>query len=73
MTSGAGSSTSAQPACLAWYGSRGDGICLSYSNNTPVFVGTPDVSIGGPYSSSPGVGITTGPLLPGSTISRGIG
>jgi hypothetical protein len=65
--------SSATGTCLAWYGSRDDGICLSYSNGQGVNVGTPQVGIGGPNSSSPGVGITTGPLLPGQTISIPLG
>jgi len=67
----AGPSTSAQPPCLAWYGSRGDGICLSYSNGNGVNVGTPEIAWGG--SDNPGPGVTTGPLLPGTTISQRIG
>jgi len=58
--------------CLAWFGSRGDRQCLSYSNNN-VSVGTPQVGIGGPNSGIPGVGISTGPLLPGQTISIPLG
>ena len=30
-----------QPACLAWFGNKEDGKCLSYSNGQPVYVGTP--------------------------------
>ena len=60
---------SAQPACLAWFGNKEDGKCLSYSNGQPVWVGTP-VYNGG---NSPNSGLTTGPLLPGTTINQGIG
>jgi hypothetical protein len=66
----------ASPACLAWFGNKDDGKCLSYSNGQPVNVGTPDMGIYGPNAGSNpggGVGFTTGPLLPGTTISRGIG
>ena len=66
----------ATPACLAWYGNKDDGKCLSYSNGQPVNVGTPDTGIYGPNAGSNpggGIGISTSPLLPGTTISRGIG
>ncbi|OBG82029.1 hypothetical protein A5733_05135 [Mycobacterium sp. NS-7484] len=56
----------AGPACLAWFGNKEDGKCLSYSNGMPAQVGTPWVGVGQN-------GVVTGPLLPGSTISQGIG
>jgi hypothetical protein len=59
----------ATPACLAWFGNKEDGKCLSYSNGQPVYVGTP-VFNGG---NSPNSGWSSGPLLPGTTINRGIG
>ena len=59
--------------CLAWFGSRGDGQCLSYSNNN-VSVGTPQLGVYGPNSSNGGgIGVSTGPLLPGQTISIPLG
>lgn len=73
LTTSSGVSETPQAGCLAWYGSRNDGICLSYSNGNGVNVGTPQVGIGGPNSSNPGIGITTGPLLPGQTINVPIG
>jgi hypothetical protein len=60
--------TQAAPACLAWFGNKADGKCLSYSNGNGATVGTPQVGFGGA-----GIGITTSPLLPGTTINRGIG
>jgi hypothetical protein len=60
---------SAAPACLAWFGNKEDGKCLSYSNGQPVFVGTP-VCNGG---NGPDAGCSTGPLFPGTTIQNGIG
>nr|WP_225951963.1 hypothetical protein [Mycobacterium sp. OAS707] len=65
----------ASPACLAWFGNRDDGKCLSYSNGQPVFVGTPDLGIYGPDAGSGrgGVGISTGPLLPSQTWTTPIG
>lgn len=57
------SSVQAQPACLAWFGNKEDGKCLSYSNSG---------GGGGAGFSSPGIsvgsnGIQSGPLLPGQT------
>jgi hypothetical protein len=66
----------ASPACLAWFGNKDDGKCLSYSNGQPVFVGTPDVGIYGPDAGSMpggGIGVSTGPLLPSSTWNVPIG
>jgi len=60
---------SAQPAGLAWFVSKEDCKCLSYSNGQPVWVGTP-VFNGG---NGPDAGWSTGPLLPGTTINQGIG
>lgn len=60
--------TQASPACLAWFGNKDDGKCLSYSNGNGVSVGTPSVSFG-----DGGLGINTGPLFPGTTINKGIG
>lgn len=59
----------ANPACLAWFGNKEDGNCLSYSNGSGVAIGSPNVGLGGPF----GVGIYTTPLLPGTTISQPIG
>lgn len=61
--------------CLAWFGSRGDGQCLSYSNNN-VSIGTPQFGVYGPDAGSMpggGIGVSTGPLLPGQTISIPMG
>lgn len=55
--------------CLAWFGNQDDGNCMGQSNGTGVTIGTPNVGLGGPF----GIGIYTGPLLPGSTISRDFG
>ena len=59
----------ASPACLAWFGNKDDGKCLSYSNGNGVNVGTP-VYNGG---NGPDAGWSSGPLLPGTTINQGIG
>lgn len=72
FTSDAGQ-TVAAPRCLSWYGNAEDGVCLSYSNGNGVNVGTPGVGFGGPNSGSPGLGVTTGPLLPGNSWNSPIG
>jgi hypothetical protein len=56
--------------CLAWFGNKDDGKCLSYSNGQPINAGTPDIGIGGP---NPGLGVSTGPLMPGTTINQSVG
>ncbi|MCV7221548.1 hypothetical protein H7I95_11595 [Mycolicibacterium elephantis] len=54
--------------CLAWFGNKEDGRCLGYSTGNGVNVGTPEIGIYGPN----GPGFSTGPLLPGTTITEGI-
>jgi hypothetical protein len=68
LTTGA-PDASAAPPCLAWFGNKGDGKCLSYSNGQPIYAGTPTFNGG----NSPNAGWSTGPLLPGTTINQGIG
>lgn len=58
----------AQGPCLAWFGNKEDGKCLGYSNGNGVNVGTPYIGLYGPD----GAGFSTGPLLPGTTITEGI-
>ena len=53
--------------CLAWFGNQDDGKCLGYSNGQPINAGTPDIGIYGPNGS--GIGVSTGPLLPGQTFT----
>lgn len=74
LGSGPSATHSAEGQCLAWFGSRDDGICMGYSNGTPTYIGTPSIGIWGPgYGNNiPGMGITTGPLLPGQTITKGL-
>ena len=55
--------------CLAWFGSRDDGICMGYSNGSGTTIGTPDIGVYGPGY---GLGITSGPLLPGQTFNQGL-
>ena len=58
----------AGPACLAWFGNKEDGNCLSYSNGSGVSIGSPAIGFG-----EDGFGFSVGPLLPGTTISQPIG
>lgn len=58
----------ASPACLAWFGNKEDGNCMGYSNGGGAVIGTPNVGFG-PF----GLGVYTGPLLPGGTFSRDFG
>jgi hypothetical protein len=73
-TTATGSETVAQ--CLAWMGNKEDGKCLSYSNGNGINVGTPDIGIYGPDAGSlpgGGIGVSTGPLLPGHTYGNTVG
>jgi hypothetical protein len=66
----------AGPACLAWYGNKEDGVCLSYSNGNGVNLGSPDLGVYGPNSGTMpggGIGVSTGPLLPGQTWNVPVG
>jgi hypothetical protein len=73
MTTETDPDATAQPAptCLAWFGNKEDGKCLSYSNGAPVVGGIPPISVGAPGSGNPG--LSTGPLLPGQTWNVPIG
>jgi hypothetical protein len=76
LSSGNAAQSVAGPACLAWYGNKEDGVCLSYSNGNGVNVGTPDLGVYGPNSGSlpgGGIGVSSGPLLPGQTWNVPIG
>ena len=71
-----GAQVTATPPCLAWFGNKADGKCLSYSNGQPVFIGTPDFGVYGPDAGSlpgGGIGVSTGPLLPSQTWNTPIG
>jgi hypothetical protein len=59
----------ASPPCLAWFGNKEDGKCLSYSNGNGVNLGSPGYYGG----NSPDSGFYTGPLVPGTTIQQGVG
>jgi len=69
--------TNAGPACLSTVTSNGsDPVCVGYSNGNGINVGTPDFGVYGPNSGNVpgrGIGVTTGPLLPGQTWNTPIG
>jgi hypothetical protein len=73
LSVGSATESVAGPACLAWYGNREDGVCLSYSNGNGMNVGTPDMGVYGPSNNAGGVGLTTGNLLPGQTWNSPVG
>lgn len=60
--------STAAPRCLAWFGNQADGHCLSYSNGSGATIGTPQIGFG-----ENGFGFSTGPLMPGTTITQPIG
>ncbi|CAN5198552.1 hypothetical protein BH11ACT7_BH11ACT7_37680 [soil metagenome] len=77
--------TTTQAQCLAWLGSKADGVCVGQSLGTqgPVLNGQ-GIGHGGSGSGAgigigtPGIGIGTGglytsPLLPGTTITVPLG
>jgi hypothetical protein len=64
--------TTATGQCLAWFGSRGDGQCIGYSNGTPTYIGTPQGGYLGPGYGNGLPGMSTGPLLPGQTFNQGV-
>ncbi len=66
-----GPQLSATGNCLAWLGSRDDGQCIGWSNGSPTYIGTPNLGVWGPGYGN-GLGISTGPLMPGTTINQGI-
>lgn len=63
---------SAEGQCLAWFGSRGDGQCIGYSNGNPTFIGTPSWGVYGPGYGNNIPGMSTGPLLPGQTFNKSV-
>lgn len=60
---------SATGKCLAWFGSRDDGQCMGYSNGSGTTIGTPAFGVNGQGN---GLGMSTGPLMPGQTFNQGI-
>ncbi len=59
------------PGCLAWFGNQEDGKCMGYSQGNGVGFGSPGIGFNG--QNGGGIGVNTGPMLPGTTISQGIG
>jgi hypothetical protein len=68
LTSAEAVTSVASPPCLSWFGNKDDGVCLSYANQPNINVGTPNVAIGN-NNGNPGIGISTGPLGPGTSFS----
>ena len=68
---GTTATATAEGPCLAWFGSRDNGVCMGYSSGNPTYIGTPALGVWGPGYGN-GLGITTGPLLPGQTITQGL-
>ncbi|MGU3499636.1 DUF7155 family protein [Mycobacterium sp. C31M] len=52
--------------CLAWFGNKEDGNCMSYSEGNGVAFGTPGAGLCGG-------GICTSPILPGNSWNTSIG
>src|SRR5258705_3104204 len=71
LSVGSATESVAGPACLAWYGNREDGVCLSYSNGNGMNVGTPDMGVYWP-STNGRIGITTRQLVPGQTCDSSV-
>ena len=68
--SGVAAQSTAGPRCLAHIGNLEDNVCAGYSNGNGINVGTPGIGVYGPNAGSypgGGIGVTTGPLLPGQT------
>ena len=68
---GTTATATAEGPCLAWFGSRDNGVCMGYSSGNPTYIGTPNLGFYGPGYGN-GLGITSGPLLPGQTITQGL-
>jgi hypothetical protein len=64
LSSAPATQTTADGACLAWFGNKDDGNCMGRSNGQPVNVGTP-WGVWGPTA-----GVSTGPLLPGQSWNQ---
>ena len=55
--------------CRAWFGNREDGHCLDGDSIANFEIGTPSYCFG----NGDDCGFSTGPLLPGTTITKSIG
>ena len=77
---------STQAQCLAWLGSKADGVCIGNSlgsqgptlNGTGVGPSSPGPGMGGIGVGTPGVGIGNGgfytsPLMPGTSVNIPLG
>ena len=76
LTSADTAGTVAGPRCLSHVGNIEDGVCAGYSSGNGINVGTPEIGVYGPESGTMrggGIGVSTGPLLPGQTWNVPIG
>jgi hypothetical protein len=69
LTSDAPETVALPPGCLAWFGNAEDGHCLGYSNGNPIVGSTPSTAFGPNYYGRGGPNLSTGPLIPGRTIT----
>jgi hypothetical protein len=72
LTSAEAVSSVASPPCLSWFGNKDDNVCLAYANQPNISVGSPNAGIGTGRANNGngGIGITTGPLGPGTTFGN---
>jgi hypothetical protein len=65
----------AAPACLAWFGNKDDGKCLSYSNGNGVNLQSPNYGYcpGGTPRNNRNCGVNSGPLAPSQTWTQPVG
>ncbi|HEX4557885.1 MAG TPA: hypothetical protein VH166_01560 [Mycobacterium sp.] len=63
----------AAPACLAWFGNKDDGKCLSYSNGNGINVASPRFNYCPGGSANSNCGVQSGPLAPSQTWTTPIG
>ena len=75
LTSSEAVTSVASPPCLAWFGNKDDGVCLSYASQPSVNIGTPDTQFatGNAGNGNGGISISTGPLAPGTTYTSNMG
>lgn len=72
LTSSEAVTTTAAPPCLSWFGNKDDNVCLAYADQPNITVGTPNVGIAtgnARNGNGSGIGISTGPIGPGTTFS----
>jgi hypothetical protein len=75
LTSSEAVTSVASPKCLSWFGNKDDGICLSYASQPSIDVGSPGTQFatGNAGNGHGGIGVSTGPLAPGTTYTSNMG